>query len=81
MNNENFCQSCGGLVCTCGIISSRPDENYNKKEFEGWFNKLMWAANPCFFRDILRAEKKTLWERYKQTADEYHDKIHKGEDL
>jgi hypothetical protein len=53
----------------------RPDENYDKKEFDTWFRKLMNVDYPCFYRDILRAEKDILWERFKIVADEYHTDI------
>jgi hypothetical protein len=47
------------------------DKHYNKEEFDVWFRKLMNVDFPCFYRDILRAEKKTLWNRFKLVADEY----------
>ena len=50
----------------------RSDKEYNRKEFDKWFYKLCMADYPCFFRDILRAEKESLWERYKIVADEYN---------
>ena len=57
------------------------DSKYNKDEFNKWFYKLCLVDFPAFYRDILRAEKKTLWDRFKIVADEYHNNAieNKGE--
>jgi len=69
------CEDCGNTFCVCeDLLSERPDANYDKKEFNSWFRKLCHADYPCFFRDILRAQEKNLWEQFKITADEYHGK-------
>jgi hypothetical protein len=44
------------------------DSAYNRKQFDGWWSKLCHVDFPCFYRDILRALKPTLWAQYKREA-------------
>lgn len=53
-------------------MSELKDSFYDRKEFNEWWFKLMNCDYACFYRDILRAEKETLWKRFKVVADEYH---------